>query len=298
MKKQTAKAKRDIYQEVTNQIIAELEKGTAPWSSPFWSEVSQPIRSTGEAYKGVNVFILSMAAMRGGWESNEYYTYQQAKALGGQVRKGEKGTTIIFFKPLKKELKNGDVETIPLMRSYTVFNLEQIDDLEAQHKSPVRKVDNKEIKRVENYFNKTKAKIIKDVQTTPCYVPAKDEIRMPPLSQFVSSEAYYATLAHETIHWTMAEHRCNRKSNHMIKAEYAFEELVAETGAALLSAHLGLANEVRDDHATYIQSWLHALRNDKKYFFQAAAKAQKAVDYIDDLVSKKAVKKTAAKKAV
>ena len=276
-----AQAKRDIQQEVTDTIIAKLEEGVAPWTKS-WSGngFSIPLRSTGQAYRGINVLILMMQGRSG----QHWFTYKQAAAAGGQVRKGEKGTTVIFYKQLKiKDKVSGDDKRIPLLRSFTVFNQCQIDGLPAKWTpAPVEAInaDERNI-AVDAYIAATGAKITHGGDRA-FYSPTDDRIQLPEWSAFEDGIAYYGTALHELAHWTGHASRLDR----LVKRDstaYATEELVGELSASFLGAALGIETELREDHVSYLASWLKVLKADKKAIFTAATKASKAVEFLDGL---------------
>lgn len=292
--------KKDIYQEVTNRIVAQLEAGTRPWQRP-WNVGNRvtvtgslgylPLRANGAAYTSINVLLLLSTGYQGG---THWMTYNRAAVLGGQVRKGEKSTAIVFFKPLKIEDKAnpGKTKTIPLLRSYNVFNVAQIDGLpERFYGLPVKPVtveekQAQEIARnaaVDAYVENTKA-VIEHHGDRAFFTPAFDKIVLPPQERFTSTEGYYDTLLHELTHWTGHTGRLERTFGARFGDDaYAQEELVAEIGSAFLCAGLGITrpDDLRPDHADYIAAWLKVLKNDPKAVFQAAAAAQKAVDHLN-----------------
>ena len=275
--------KRDIYQEVTNTMIAQLEAGPAAWRKSWTSQVSDgmPIRSCGTPYQGVNVLILWIAQAVAGHTSNQWMTYKQAVAKKAQVRKGQKGTHIVFTSTFTRENKQtGLDETVPFLKSYTVFNTDQIDGLPV-----IEKVERDPIAAVahaDEYFAATGADI-RHGGSRAFYVPSADHIQMPNRDDFKCSVSYYGTLAHETIHWTGHADRLARELNtcRFGNEAYAFEELVAELGAAFVTAKLALEMTPREDHASYVASWLKVLKGDKKAIFKAATLAQKASVYLD-----------------
>ena len=280
--------KTDIYGDVTDKIIAMLEAGTPPWSRP-WSAAGgsgRPLRGNGKPYQGVNVLQLWATSMDQGYASDTWLTYKQAQGLGAQVRKGEEGTTVIYYGSFERENKdaNGiakDNETIPFMKGYSVFNLEQIDNLPDSYKAtPTVRTEHERHATLENFVALTNAEI-KEEGSRACYIPGLDAIRMPKLSTFEDRDSYYSTLAHELTHWTGAKHRLARDLSVKFKSEsYAVEELVAELGAAFLMADFGVSATPRLDHASYIQSWLKVLKADKKAIFTAASQASKASSYL------------------
>ena len=285
----------DVYSRVTNKIIADLERGNLTWLQPWQAghkagPVSRPLRAGGKAYRGVNVLMLWAAAMEKGYNCPLWLTYKQAAELGGQVRKGEKGSLVVYANTFTKtgtDDKGAETETeIPFMKGYTVFNAEQIDGLPAHFYATVTPLnaDIKPLDAVERFFANTKI-TIQHGGSSAFYSPARDIVQMPELQTFRDAESYAATLAHECCHATRHESRLNRDlgRKRFGDAGYAMEELCAEIGAAFLCADLGITPETRDDHAAYIASWLKVLKNDKRAIFTAASHAQKAADYLNAL---------------
>lgn len=282
-------AKRDLYQEITDKIISVLEQGTKPWSCPWdrSGEFTLPINhSSDEFYKGINVCLLWMEQETRGFSSSRWMTYKQASVKGGQVRKGETGTTIIFYKPWDKETGELDekgqavIEKIPMLRSFTVFNLDQIDGIELPEQAPLTGGFNP-IEAAEKVL-KASGVTVHERGTRAFYRPSTDEITMPERERFTTANDYYATALHELTHATQHKSRCDRQpyETNVRKGAYAFEELVAELGANFCMAGLGLSGEVQD-HAAYIDHWLSVLKEDKKAIFKAAAQAQKAHEWIE-----------------
>lgn len=267
------------YETVTNEIIKQLETGCAPWVRP-WNAGADYNLISGTQYRGVNRVILGMTAMAKGYSSNVWGTFKQINERGGMVRKGEKGTAIVFFKPVTKVGQNdqgeAEVSSFAVMKSYVVFNLEQQDGIELDAKTEFTPVEEAEERIV-----KTGASISHGGNQA-FYSPGSDRIQMPVKDSFDTPASYYATAFHELIHWSGAKDRLSRDlSGRFGNPEYAFEELVAEMGAAFLCQDHGIAGELR--HAGYIKSWLKALRDDKTAVFKAAALAQKAADFINGL---------------
>ena len=277
---------RDIYQEITDKIVVQLEADPGAWQKS-WRLLGvngSPRRENGESYRGVNAVILACQC-----RANPFWlTYNRATALGGQVARGEKATTVVFFKPLVvKDTADATGEaskTIPLLRHFSVFNAEQVDGLpERFFPKPVEVAQEERIAAVDAYINAT-GSVVTHGGDRACYIPSRDEIRLPEFSQFVDAVAYYGVSLHEHVHWTGNEKRCDRNlKNAFGGQDYAKEELVAEIGAAFLCGKLGLSPEPRLDHAQYLLSWLKVLKDDKKAIFRAAAAAQVAVDYLDAL---------------
>jgi antirestriction protein ArdC len=286
----------DAYSRVTGKIIADLEKGVRTWLRP-WNTghaagcVSRPLRASGEAYKGINVVMLWAAAVEAGYACPTWMTYRQAQGVGAQVRKGERGSLVVYADRIRREdVDEATGETaereIPFMRAYTVFNCEQIDDLPARFRAPAAAPTlsaAERIARAEAFFAALGADI-RHGGAQAWYAIHSDRVQLPPFETFRDAGSYYATLAHEITHWTRHPSRLDRDlgRRRMGDEGYAREELVAELGAAFLAADLGLDLEPREDHAGYIASWLKVLKQDKRAIFQAAAHAQRAADYLHD----------------
>ncbi len=279
------KAKTDFYQIITDSIIASLECGVKPWACPWDMEgcSSMPYSlKSGAQYRGINVLLLWGAAVERGFTASAWLTYKQALEMGGHVRKGEKGTTIIFYKQYTKEDKStGEEESAFVMKTYTVFNLDQIDGIElagGASMTSVQSLDFNAYAHVDEAIKATGAQIV-EMGNKAFYRPSTDEIYLPPRERFNSEADFYATTLHELTHWSGAKTRLNRTKGKRFGDEaYAFEELIAELGSAFLMADFGLGGEVQ--HESYIASWLKALKNDKKFIFQAASAASKAHQYI------------------
>jgi antirestriction protein ArdC len=288
--------KEDIYDRITNRIISSLEAGTRPWLKPWNAEhaagrITRPLRHNGQPYSGINVFMLWMEAEAAGYTAPIWMTFRQARELGGHVRKGEKGALVVYANAITKteELDDGTEEErkIPYMKGYTVFNVEQIDELPAHYyaKAAQPSLDPAErIAPVEAFLAETGA-AVSHGGNQAFYMPSQDRIQMPPFEFFRDPESYYATLLHETVHWTKHPKRLDREFGRKRWGDegYAMEELVAEIGAAFLSADLGITPDIREDHASYIASWLKVLKNDKRAIFTASGHAQRAASFLHDL---------------
>ena len=284
--------KPDIYTRVTQKIIVDLEKGERTWMKPWSADhlagrITKPIRHNGEAYQGLNILLLWAASVDRGFTSNQWLTFRQAKELGGHVVKGSCGEMVIYANKMVKTDTDANGEefdmTIPYLKQYTVFNVEQIDGLPESFYQVPEPV-NPDISRdeiLEAFFATTGA-TIRHGGNRAYYNISTDFVQMPFLECFAEAEGYYATLAHEMTHWTRHASRLNRDFGRKRwgDAGYAQEELVAELGSAFLCAELGITPEVRADHAAYIDSWLQVLKKDKRAIFTAAAHAQRAVDYL------------------
>ncbi len=275
-------------QRITDAIIEKLEQGTKPWIAPWCGQpVSRPLRACGTPYRGMNVFWLWLMADAGGFTSPYWMTYRQCQKLGGQVRKGEKSTIVIFYKTYEKEVDDAaggtDTETRRVLKAFAVFNADQCDGLPGMYYpkpviGPIKPVGREE--RLDGFF----AKIGASLRHQGCeayYEPLADRITMPPSELFDAYEHYYATLAHELSHWTGHSSRLDRNLKNRFGTEaYAAEELVAELSAAILGAELRLPVAHLDHHASYIAAWLDLLKSDERAILTAAAKAEEAVSLL------------------
>ena len=285
--------KQDVYQRVTDRIVSDLEQGVRPWIKPWNAEhaagrIIRPLRHNGQPYNGINVLMLWATAVEQGFAAPIWMTFRQAKELGAHVRKGERGALVVYANTITRT--ESDSETgeeqerdIPFMKGYSVFNVEQVEGLPAHFYAtaepkldPVARIDH-----AERFFDAAKADI-RHGGNRAYYAIGPDHVQMPPFEAFRDAESYYATLAHEMTHWTRHPARLDRDFGRKRWGDegYAMEELVAELGAAFLSADLALTPEVRPDHAAYIESWLTVLKNDKRAIFSAAAHAQRAADFL------------------
>lgn len=289
-----SKQSRDLYAEVTRRIVEAIEGGVRPWCRPWSSSQAaagmMPRRYTGEAYRGVNVLLLWAATQERGYTAQTWMTFRQAQAEGGQVRKGEKGTTVVFagqFTPAvgPNEDSDDDAPTRQArayLRSYTVFNVEQVDGLPsppASQPAEVPKVD----AAAQAFIARTGATVHHGGDRA-FYAPGPDVVQLPHVRQFRDVAAYLGTVMHELVHWSGHPGRLARQFGQRFGDQaYAMEELVAELGAAFVCARLNVGAEPRDDHAAYLAQWLAVLKADKRAVFTAAAQAQRAADYLHEL---------------
>jgi antirestriction protein ArdC len=285
--------KQDVYTRITNKIIASLEQGVRPWIQPWNAEhaagkIVRPLRHNGQPYSGINILMLWASAMDQGFTSPTWMTFKQALELKACVRKGEKGSLVVYANAITRtehdDATGEDIaREIPFLKGYTVFNVGQIEGLPENYyaKTEPKLTPVERIARAEEFFAGTKA-VINYGGTRAYYAAGPDRIQMPPIEAFRDAESFYATLSHETTHWTRHETRLERDFGRKSWGDegYAREELVAELGSAFLCADLELTPEVRDDHASYIASWIEVLKNDKRCVVQAASYAQRAVDYL------------------
>lgn len=308
--------KNDVYQAVTDRILEALAKGTVPWRKPWTGTDEVPTSlSSGRPYRGVNVLLLGLAgygdprwgtfkackdaAVKAAREQGRTIVEKQGRKgtyfvevvdgvetlFAGGVRKGEKGTQIILWKPARKDVKNGETgETesfgYMLLRQYTVFNAEQCNDIPALE---VEELSEHEVnERAEAVWDGYKYRPgLGHGGNRAFYTPSRDAVTMPNPEQFVGSDEYYQTLFHELIHSTGHESRLNRLEPATFGSDpYAKEELVAELGASMLAGLCGMSTAAGDQSAAYIASWSKRFQQDPKLIVQAAAQAQKAADRI------------------
>jgi antirestriction protein ArdC len=294
----TSPSRADVYERVTNRILADLEAGTRSWQKP-WSagntdgQIVRPLRHNGLPYNGINILLLWGAAIENGYAAARWMTFRQATELGGCVRKGEHGSLVVYADRITRTEQNEtgeDVERqIPFMKGYTVFNVEQIGGLpESYYDRPAApKAAAERHAQAEGFIAGTSARIAHGGNRA-FYAPAADRVQMPPYEAFKDQEAYYATALHELTHWTGHTSRNARAFGKRFADEaYAFEELVAELGSAFLCCDLSITPEVRDDHAGYLAHWISILKADKRAIFTAASHASKAVDFLHGLQTKR-----------
>jgi antirestriction protein ArdC len=278
--------KRDLYAEVSARIVAELEAGAAPWVKP-WSATpgaNTPCNAvSNRPYSGCNVVLLWMAqAAR--YRTPRFLTFKQALDLGGHVRKGERGYKVYFVKKLEiHEDADDEASTrlIPMMREYTVFNVDQCDGLPdsvtAGKPMRVRNPDTRD--ELADEFLRSTGADIREGHGEAYYVPSRDFISMPAFEAFKGADHFYNVAFHELSHWTAHGSRLDRDlKNRFGSHNYAAEELIAELGAALLCAEFGFDGDLR--HAGYIGHWIELLKADKRAFLTACSQASKAADYL------------------
>jgi antirestriction protein ArdC len=281
------------YDVITDRILELLDKGVIPWRKP-WAAGAAGFPKNGaskKAYRGINIFMLSAA----GYSSPAWFTYRQAVALGGQVRKGEKGYPVVFWKMFDRSTDSDDSSEggdgrggrkVPVLRYYTVFNAEQIDGLPADLAAlpePVAHHDPIEAAAaiVAGMPNRPE---LHDGGAQAFYSPSLDSVTVPKLEQFTQAQEWYSTMFHELAHSTMHASRLNRREKTVIAAfgssDYGREELLAEFAASFLCGASGIAPATVENSAAYINAWKEKIKADRKMVVMAAAQAQKAADYI------------------
>jgi len=286
----------DVYTRVTSGIVEQLERGVKPWHRSWDAEhaagrITRPLRHNGTPYKGINILMLWASAEAQGFANPFWLTFQQAKELGGFVKKGEHGSPVVYANTFKKKETSDTGEEIEqeiaFLKEYTVFNAAQVEGLPAYFYELAKAIETKPLARIEQaerFFANTKADI-RYGGNRAYYAIEADYVRMPPFETFKDAESHAATLGHELTHWTRHPSRLNRDLGRKKWGDegYAMEELVAELASAFLCADLSITPEVREDHAAYIHEWLKVLKDDKRAIFSAASLASQAVDYLHSL---------------
>lgn len=281
----------DLYESITNEVIASLEDGNPVWKKSWKSSIAVPHNaSTGREYNGINILITWLECSKHDYKTNGWLTWNQCEKLGGKVKADQrkKYTYIIHFKTVKfEDKKTGEEKTFPKLTTWRVYNVDQCEGLEDSDLKTHAELDENciDIDPASVSLSIAQANNIDvehDKSFNPCFIPSKDKVLMPLFGAFNTAEDYEATALHEYVHWTKKKNRLDRKMD-----SYAEEELVAELGSAFLCAKLNINSE-HAQHKSYIENWLKALRNDKKLIFKASTQAQKAVRFL--LNKKKGVK--------
>lgn len=284
--------RRDVYAEVTRAIVDQLEAGVVPWHRPWNAEQGLPVSmSTRRSYRGVNVFLLGMAGQAAGYSSSWWGTYKQIGELGGQVRKGEKSSVVVFWKVFERkatseERARGLVKVrVPMLRHFNVFNACQADGLGAGFYGAPASTVLQPVAECERIVSQWVGRpLVVHGGDRAFYSPGLDRVQVPAREAFESADGYYSTLFHELTHSTGHASRLARPTlleAHAFGDEsYSKEELVAEMGAAMLSGVAGIEQLTVPQSAAYIASWLRALKGDPRLVIGAAAQAQKAADMI------------------
>lgn len=278
-------AKFNIYEEITNRIIEQLESGIIPWQKPWHGIRSGAYnRVSKKPYSMLNQMLLK--------HEGEYATYKQWTDLGGKVRKGEKSEIVVFWKILQvEEVKNGKTEkkSVPILKYINVFHVSQVDGIEPRNTEIVEHDPIEEAEMIKtNYATRENLDIREVVSNEAFYSPMADYIQVPCMEQFENVAQFYATLFHEMIHSTGHRDRlgrldCTAKLASFGSEEYSKEELIAEIGSAFLMGHIGIETpKTFKNSAAYIQSWLKVLKNDNRFIVSASGKAEKAMKYILD----------------
>lgn len=276
-------SKFNIYEEITNRIIEQLESGKIPWHKP-WNGIASGAynRISKKPYSLLNQMLLK--------NDGEYATYKQWSDLGGKIKKGEKSEIVVFWKMLQVEdIKDGNAEkkTIPLLKYINVFHISQVDGVEPKDIRPIEHNPIEEAEKIKSdYASRENLRIEELVTDRAFYSPLRDYIQVPCKEQYKDIMEFYSTLFHEMVHSTGHRDRLGRLDSSARIAgfgseEYSKEELIAEIGSAFLMNHIGIETpKTFKNSAAYIQSWLNVLRNDNKFIVSASGKAEKAMKYI------------------
>lgn len=292
---QTSKSNhKDIHQQVTDTITSQLEKGIVPWQQCWKGDKGRLLSipqnfQTGNKYRGINILLLWCSTINNNYSSHEWATFKQWQQKDEFIRKGEKGSLIVYYDTFEKDV-GGEIKEIPFLKSSVVFNRCQLNSYTPeQPQSFEATTEWQSIEAIEDFLQNTKA-IVAHGDGFPFYDRLDDKIVMPYQVNFIDTETctaqegYYSTLMHELTHWTGHAKRLNRtKGKKFGDHDYALEELIAEFGAAFLCADLGLPVYEKGDHASYIAHWLQVLKENKKFLFTAASEASKAVLYLEEL---------------
>lgn len=273
----------NVYEIVTERILAELEKGKIPWEKPWIGGIDCPIKhTTGEPYSILNQILLG--------EPGEYLTLNQCNKEGGRIKKGAKAKLVVFWKILEKEDEKSKMQKIPVLRYYNVFHINDCEGIKPkfereQHPNGATKAQNAE-NIVSEYSSRTNLEISHANQLQAYYMPRKHLVNIPDMDRFKSTEGYYSTFFHELVHSTGNKKLLNRFPDDAKQAafgsdSYSREELVAEIGANMLLHSMEMDTDKSNRNSVaYVQSWLHALKNDKRLIVSAAGHAEKAVKLI------------------
>jgi antirestriction protein ArdC len=279
--------KRDLYHEVTQRILDQMQAGVVPWQQAWRGNNAMPMNAvSNRPYSGINILLFWLGADKG-YPTARYLTFKQAQEHGGHVRKGEHGRKVVFFKQLTVEDKNGgDDKTIPLLREYTVFNVAQCDDLPDHivNGKALAALNTDERDSLADAFIKSTGADFREGTGKPCYIPSRDIISTPAFEQYRSMPAFYGDVFHELVHWTGHKSRLDRDNDiarRFGNVAYAAEELVAELGAAFINAEFGY--DETPHNAAYLANWIQLLKDDSRAIFTAASKASKAAEYLRGL---------------
>ncbi|MBB3588875.1 DUF1738 domain-containing protein (plasmid) [Sphingomonas sp. AAP5] len=290
-RKPSDKPRRDVAAEITNLIIEKLEAGVLPWSRPWGltGAGGRPLRHCGTPYTGINNLYLWAIGDACGYSARTWMTYRQAEELGGQVRRGEHGSHSVYFSSFSKtetDRVTGEEanKSVRFLRSYTVFNVDQIDGLPVYYypvsAPPEPRIESVHRAAIDGFFDALPA-TVRHGGDQAFFSPIGDYIQMPHRTMFRSDDHYASTLGHEYVHYSGAQSRLDREFGKKFGDQaYAFEELVASIGQCLICADLGLPGELHDNHASYIDHWLRILKGDSSAIIKAASKAEQAVTWL------------------
>jgi antirestriction protein ArdC len=269
----------NVYEIITTRIIESLSQGFAPWRKP-WSSRTPRNPFSGREYRGVNVLLLQAQP----FDSENWMTFNQAQSVGGHIKKGERGTPVVFYKVTEKEQTDGTTKKGFVLRYFTVFNLQQTEgvpiEMPAKENRAINPIAACE-KVVDGYANPPS---IVHGGDRAAYSPSMDRIQIPSRERFSSSEEFYSTIFHELAHSTGHADRLARKgvvdASRFQSHGYAFEELVAEITNAFLCSHAGIAPATLDNSAAYIATWAKVLKSEPRWIVEASAQAVKAAELV------------------
>ena len=269
----------DLYKQITNRIILEMEQGNIPWHKPWIAKGKCISHSTGKPYSLLNQMLLG--------KPGEYVTFKQCQQEGGQVKKGEKANMVVFWKWVEqKDEETEEVKQIPFLRYFNVFHIDQCEGLSAKYEEALEcsaKADQTSEIIIAAYIQESGVKVKHEECDNAFYSPLTDSVTLPLLEQFSETAEYYSTAFHELVHSTGHVSRLDRleKTAYFGNEAYSKEELIAEIGSAALVNHAGIETSASfRNSAAYIQGWLEVLKGDKRFIVSAAGKAEKAVDLI------------------
>jgi antirestriction protein ArdC len=271
---------KNVREEITNSLVDAIKTGTAPWTRP-WRGGEAPKNISGREYSGINTLILTVKGLEldGGLDPR-WMTYCQANERGMKIKKGAKGTHVTLWKPITEANEQEEKIVAVVQRFFTVFHASQVEGITEYTPPTVNEIEAHET--AEKIISASGAEIVYG-GARAYYQPSTDSIHMPPKEDFISATGYYSTLLHELTHWTGHSTRLNRNiSGGRYSQTYAREELVAEIGSMFIScaAKIPQSDDVFQNHASYVDSWLECIKNDQNAIFKAAADANRAADYI------------------
>ena len=283
------KIKKDLYQDFTDQVIKQMEDNNMNWTKPFTTTILNGHHNivSKKPYQGMNCFNIGLSVYKNGFKSNEWATFNQWKNLGAKIKKGSKGTEILYWNIKEYEDKTNKDEKvkIPFLKYFVVFNADQVEGYETKEIETKEIDDWKAHFKTDTFVENTKADI--QINNKAFYSPNGDFIGMPPKEDFkgdkenTKEQYYYSTLLHELTHWSGHTSRCNRDlKNRFGSKAYAMEELVAEIGSAFLCSHLGITKTPTPNHGRYLNNWLEVLKEDKKAIFKAFSLSKTSSEYL------------------
>jgi antirestriction protein ArdC len=275
---------------VTATILADLEAGNLPaWRKPWNAAASMPRNVDGRAYRGINVWVLLLTAQAKGYSDPRWLTYNKARELGGNIKRGEKSTAVVLWKPVKRTETNDEGETVEkssmLLRFYSVFNVDQAEGLTLKALPTAETRTNDPVEAAEAIIaGMPNPPSINWTGTKAYYIPSMDAVTMPPRDTFEGPAEVYSTLNHELSHSTGHKDRLNRSTvtdGHTFGSDgYGREELVAEFGSAIVSAEAGIGPATLVNSEAYIAAWAKTIKADPRAVIVAAAQGHKAADFV------------------